>query len=516
MQLSKFAYQGKGAAQSRPKPPPRVGNARWDALDNDTLHEIFKHFDDRGLGRLARLDRRTRRVAYAATKAVLGLGDSQWEAFKAVLHRRENVLLMGSPGTGKSFLLKVLRDRMPRALVTASTGAAAEKIDSFTLHSVLGLGLGDKPANEIVKQMKRPIRGPQPCATCDALIIDEVSMLTAKTMDLAAAVMLGFRKKLPQLVVSGDPMQLGAVNMEKDGAFYTSKLVGKLRPYVLTESFRQTEDSKFLSILNRARLGCAREHDRAWLVDNASADVGPNAPRLFSKNCQVWEYNQLKLATIRALQYLFAAEESGNVPKSGTDGDLFGLLVKVGARVMLTSNLTECKSVHNGSCGVVTSIELTGSSGSIAVRFDNGKHLSITQITREYKKNDEVVGTRKMYPLILAWAVSIHRAQGATLDRMVTDLSQCFAKGQAYVALSRVREIQHLQLQGELKLSKLNNVDKKALHWYEECKERSEQRAERHRERDKQAERKTYKAADEGIDDEALNAMMDTFEARRA
>ena len=523
MQLSKFAYQGKGAAQSRPKPPPRVGTARWDALDNDALHEIVQHFDDRGLGRLAQLDRRTRRVAYVATKAHLGLGDSQWEVFKAVLHRRENVLLMGPPGTGKSFLLKVLRDRMPRALVTASTGAAAEKIDSFTLHSALGLGLGDKPAKEIVKQLKRPSHGvvfPQSCATCDALIIDEVSMLTAKTLDLAADVMLGFRKKLPQLVVSGDPMQLGAVGMEKDGAFYASKLVSKLRPYVLTESFRQTEDSKFLSILNRARLGCAREHDRAWLVANASADVGPDAPRLFGKNCQVWQYNQLKIAAIQSLQFFFAADEWGKVPKSGTDGDLFGLLVKVGARVMLTSNLAEWRSVHNGSCGVVTAIELgTGgswSSGSITVRFDNGKHLQIKRITREYKKNDEIVGTRTMYPLILAWAVSIHRAQGATLDRMVTDLSQCFAKGQAYVALSRVREIQHLQLQGGLKLSKLNNVDKKALHWYEECKERSEQRAKRHRERDKQAERDAHTAADEGIDDEALNAMMDTFETGRA
>ncbi|MBG11393.1 MAG: hypothetical protein CMD92_09575 [Gammaproteobacteria bacterium] len=514
MQLSKFAYQGKGAAQSRPKPPPRVGNARWDALDNDALHEIFKHFDDRMLGRLARLDTRTRRVAYAATKTFLGLGDSQWEVFKAVLHRRENVLLMGSPGTGKSFLLKVLRDRMPRALVTASTGAAAEKIDSFTLHSALGLGLGDKPANEIVKQMKRPIRGPQPCQTCDVLIIDEVSMLTAKTMDLAAEVMLGFRKKLPQLVVSGDPMQLGAVGAEKDGAFYTSKLVSKLRPYVLVESFRQTTDSKFLSILNRARLGCAREHDRAWLVANASAYVDPDAPRLFSKNHQVWDYNMFKLATIQANQHHFTPDEWGNVPKRATAmEDGLGFFVKQGARVMLTSNLTEWKSVHNGSCGVVTGIE-PGMGGSIGVRFDNGKHLSITRITHEYKKSDEVVGTRTMYPLILAWAVSIHRAQGATLDCMVTDLSQCFAKGQAYVALSRVREIQHLQLQGELQLSKLNNVDKKALHWYEECKKRSEQRAKRHRERDKQAEHDAYKTVVEEIGDEALNAMMDVFEKR--
>ena len=516
MQLNKFAYQGKGAAQSRPKPPMRIGTARWDTLDNDALHEIFKHFDDRMLGRLARLDTRTRRVAYAATKTFLGLGDSQWDVFKAVLHRHENVLITGAPGCGKSFLLKVLRDRMPRTLVTASTGAAAEKIDAFTLHSALGLGLGDKPADEIVGQLKRPFHGvtfPQPCQTCDALIIDEVSMLTAKVLDLAAEVMLGFRKKLPQLVVSGDPMQLGAVGAEKDGAFYKSEVVSKLRPYVLTESFRQTTDSKFLSILNRARLGCAREHDRAWLVANASADVGPDAPRLFSKNFQVWEYNKLKLATIQAPQSYFAADEWGKVPRVGdtTCDNKFELFVKVGARVMLTSNLTEWRSVHNGSCGVVTGIE-SGMGGSIAVRFDNGKHLSITRITHEYKKNDEVVGTRSMYPLILAWAVSIHRAQGATLDRMVTDLSECFAKGQAYVALSRVREVQHLALQGELKLSKLNNVDKKALCWYEECQERSERRAKRHRERDKKAERDTY---DQGVDDAVLSAMMDAFEAAR-
>jgi len=515
MHLHKFAYQGKGAAESRPKPPPRVGNARWDALDNDALHEIFKHFDDRGLGRLAQLDQRTRRVAYAAMKACLGLGDSQWEVFKAVLHRRENVLITGAPGCGKSFLLNVLKDRVPRVLVTASTGAAAEKIDSFTFHSALGLGLGDRPADEIVKQLKRSRHGvvyPQPCQTCDALIIDEVSMLTAKVLDLAAEVMLAFRGTLPQLVVSGDPMQLGSIGAEKDGAFYTSKFVAKLRPYVLTESFRQAEDSKFLSILNRARLGCAREHDRAWLVANASADVGPDAPRLFSKNHQVWDYNLLKLGTIQATQHHFTPDEWGNVPKRATAlDDGLGFFVKQGARVMLTRNLAEWKSVHNGSCGVVTAID-PGMGGCIAVRFDNGKHLIVARITHEYKKNDEIVGTRTMHPLILAWAVSIHRAQGATLDRMVTDLSECFAKGQAYVALSRVRDIQHLALQGELKLSKLNHVDKKALCWYEECQKRSERRAKRHRERDKKAEREAY---DQGVDDAALSAMMDAFEAER-
>ena len=169
MQLNKFAYKGKGAASSRSRRPSLTGNARWDSLDNDTLHEIFRHFDDRQLGRLAKLDRRTRRVAYAATQTCLGLSNSQWAAFKAVVHRRENVLLMGTPGSGKSFLLTVLKDRIRDPLVTASTGAAAERIGAWTVHSALGLGLADRPAKEIVKKLLAPSRGgryyPKPCQT---------------------------------------------------------------------------------------------------------------------------------------------------------------------------------------------------------------------------------------------------------------------------------------------------------------------------------------------------------------
>ena len=516
MQLNKFAYKGKGAASSRSRRPSLTGNARWDSLDNDTLHEIFRHFDDRQLGRLAQIDRRTRRVAYAATQTCLGLSDSQWAAFKAVMHRRESVLLMGTPGSGKSFLLKVLKDRIRNPLVTASTGAAAERIGAWTVHSALGLGLADKPAKEIVKKLTTPVRGgryyyPKPCQTCNAIIVDEVSMLTAKTLDLATKVVSMMRKDgMPQFVLSGDPMQLGAVGAEQDGSFIDAELVKTLRPYVLVESFRQAEDSQFLGILNRARLGCATPADLDWIVLNASPDIGPDAPRLFCRVNQVADYNDCKRATLPGPITEYKTRETGDVPRRSSSYSESVLRLKVGARVMLTSNLTGHLGVHNGSCGTVA---ICGTS-VVAVAFDNGKTLPIGMLTTEYKKGKDnaVVGTRTEMPLILAWAVSIHRAQGATLDCVAVDLSKAFAKGHAYVALSRVREVQHLQLLGKLALTTLNNVDKHALGWYNDCARRSADRAKRHRAREKKAERDAYK---EQAEEAALHAMMDQFDATR-
>ena len=515
MQLNKFAYKGKGAATSRSRRPALTGNARWDDLDNDALREIFRHFSDRQLGRLAQLDKRTRRVAHAATQACLGLSDSQWAAFKAVMHRRESVLLMGTPGSGKSFLLNILSERMRDPLLTASTGAAAERIGAWTLHAALGLGLADKPAKDIVKKLRAPSRGgryyPKPCQTCDAIIVDEVSMLTAKTIDLAWEVVGMMRNRdMPQIVVSGDPMQLGAVGADKDGSFVDAKLVKSLRPYVLVESFRQAENSHFLRILNRARLGCAEPEDLDWLVTNSSRDIGPDAPRLFCRVNQVADYNDCKLATLPAPIVVYTTTEQGDVPRrpSGTES---ALRIKMGARVMLTSNLTGHVGVHNGSCGTVAALDAQRA----VVNFDNGRTLPIRPITTEYKKgkDDDVVGSRTEMPLILAWAVSIHRAQGATLDTMAVDLSRAFAKGHAYVALSRVREVEHAQILGNLSITTLNNVDKYALGWYNDCARRSAERAKRHKEREKKAERDAY---EEQAEEAALNAAMDQFEATRA
>jgi ATP-dependent DNA helicase PIF1 len=505
MQFSRYAYTGRGGA-SRPQPAPRRGNARWDLLDNDILAEIFGHFDDRKLARLARIDRRTRRVVRTAIQSHLKLSDSQYEVFCAVLERKENVLLMGAPGTGKSFLLRVLKERMPNPLVTASTGAAAEKIDAHTLHSALGLGMGDKPAKDIVKRQQafyQKMGIPPAGLTCRALIIDEVSMLTAKLLDLAGEVLVMLRRGLPQLLVSGDPLQLGAVAMKTEGPFYEAGLIRRLKPFVLVESFRQAEDSQFLRILNRARLGRARESDVDWLRSMVAPTASSTVPRLFSHVIQVDEYNKAKLEQCPGIVSTFQQQKTGTVPSVQIKGMYDELHVKPGARVLLSRNLPEHPELHNGSCGTAKAV----TQHSVRVEFDAGVDAWIKPVTQEYEKDGKVVGKRTFMPLMLAWAVSIHRAQGATLDSMYVDLSKCFAAGQAYVALSRVREAGHAAVKG-LDLQKLNDIDKAALRYYKECAKRSANRTERHRARARQAEQLEF-----DVSDEALNAMMDAVEA---
>jgi ATP-dependent DNA helicase PIF1 len=507
MQFQKYAYQGKGTGTgTRPQRPPRRGNAQWAALDNDMLVEVFGYLeDDRKVARLAHLDKRTRRVARLAVQRHLRLSDSQYAAFRAVLERKENVLLMGNPGSGKSFLLKVLKERMRNPLVTASTGAAAEKIGAWTLHSALGLGLGERTAQQIVKKQLTPVRGvvyPKPGMTCGQLIVDEVSMLTAKLLDLAGEVLVLLRGRLPQLVVSGDPMQLGAVGADKEGRFYESGLIRRLKPYVLTESFRQAEDSHFLNILNRARLGKARLDDVEWIQEHALPSAWAGAPRLFCRVCEVMDYNTHKLNELPpGGLHIYRAQCTGDVP-AVTYASL-ELHLKPQARVLLNRNLPEHPMLHNGSCGTVHSL----APESALVHFDAGVAVRIKPATQEYEQNGKVVGTHTAMPLMLAWAVSIHRAQGATLDSMATDLNKAFAPGQAYVALSRVREVHHAEING-LTLFKLNDIDKEALRFYQACEERSQERLERHRERERQAEMQEFM-----LDDAALNQMMDSFEA---
>ena len=195
----------------------------------------------------------------------------------AVRERRESVFITGNPGCGKSKLLNVLIERLPRCGVSASTGAAAEKIDGVTLHSLMGLPLNalrarkpDDTISDIAWSAVRKIRfeTKQRVRMLDCIVVDEVSMLDRVTLDVVVEILRILRvaphfrihdeDELPQLILSGDPMQLQAVEQRERGTFYTSRAIDELTTtYVLTENFRQQEGSVFAGILNRARRGRA-------------------------------------------------------------------------------------------------------------------------------------------------------------------------------------------------------------------------------------------------------------------
>ena len=455
--------------------------ASWDVFGDDVVEMIFAHFNDRELAKLARCDRRMRKLARTAARAYLGLSPSQWEVYRAVLERRESILLMGPPGSGKSFLLNVLKKRMPNPLVTASTGAAAEKIGASTFHSAFTLGLGSLSVAEI---MRRPALHRRRMLECGSVILDEIGMLSAHILDHGAEVMRQSRGGIVQFVASGDPLQLRAVSADSDGPFYKSALVkNRLRPYILRESHRQNSKSKFLAILQRARMGNATAADVRWLnaCSLKTPPEGIRPPKLVCTNAEANLHNTAEQARLTGYENTYKAVQSGHVHELA----LWGwnimpfeetVTLKVGTRVLLTVNLRgpQYEGLHNGSTGVVVACEHS----AVMVAFDCGLTTRIERHRMDKIKDKHVVAWRAQLPLIVAFAISIHRAQGATLDLVAIQLEREFAAGQAYVALSRARRIDNILLSG-LTLRALNHVDKEALAFYNEVQKRVAERARR-------------------------------------
>jgi len=519
--LRTFAYNGAGASAGPSAPPPllprrgargprrghraggRTGAPRssacfWTLLGDDELDLVLAHLDDRQLARLAGTNRHTHRVSKAAMKRQLGLSDSQWQVFRAVLERRESVFITGNPGCGKSKLLNVLVERLPNCGVSASTGAAAEKIEGVTLHSLMGLPLNalrarkpDDAISDIAWSAVHKIRLPtkQRLRTLDCIVVDEVSMLDRVTLDVVVEILRILRDAhhveywdpLPQLILSGDPMQLQAVEQRERGAFYSSLAVEELTvTYVLTESFRQQDGSVFAGVLNRARRGRATPDDLAWLQANAAQELPANPLLMYCTNTEVDEMNEEKMEDIPHPTVAYASHDGGILSCAArVESSAPRLLrLKKSARVMLTRNLYQDIGLHNGSLGVAEELNAE----TVRVRFDNGQTVDIHQVAYEVRDDTvnkhgdpAVIFSRTQFPLKVAFAVSVHKAQGATVDSLVVDLTNAFCPGQAYVALSRVREIEHAYVAG-LTLGKLNHVDRTALSFYQRVRNESADR----------------------------------------
>nr|XP_046264667.1 ATP-dependent DNA helicase PIF1 [Scatophagus argus]XP_046264668.1 ATP-dependent DNA helicase PIF1 [Scatophagus argus] len=387
------------------------------------------------------------------------LNKEQTAVLSAVL-RGKNVFFTGSAGTGKSFLLKRIMGSLPpkSTFATASTGVAACHIGGTTLHNFAGIGSGCAPLEQCIELAQRP-GVLQHWTSCRHLIIDEISMVEAQFFDKIEAVARSVRRSTEpfggmQLIVCGDFLQLPPVSKGKEKSSFCFQ-ARSWRKVIqlnmeLTEVRRQTDQS-FISLLQAVRVGRVTEEVTAKLMASAYHQIerdGILATRLCTHKDDVELTNENKLQQLPGSVHVFEALDSDPVLVKTIDAHSpVGRLIqlKVGAQVMLTKNLDVTRGLVNGARGVVVAFE-PGKHGLPRVRFLCG----VTEVLKPerwmFKSGGGIHLSRQQLPLKLAWAISIHKSQGMTLDCVEISLARVFESGQAYVALSRARSLEGLRV----------------------------------------------------------------------
>lgn len=382
----------------------------------------------------------------------------QQEAFDAV-KSGENIFLTGPAGTGKSFVIyqikKWLQAEKKNYLLTALTGCAAVLIGGRTLHSALGLGLGDKSVDEIIYKMsmcnKRQLKV---LKDTDTLVVDEVSMMSDVLLEKVSELLCVLRKDSRpfggmQIILCGDFAQLNSV----DGKYcFLSPLWSKAidRVCMLTTIVRQADDEYFQKILHKVRQGKITRSMLARLMECQFTSFPDNIKptRLYSRRADVNRINEQEYAKLvdgGAEERVYDTEKTANMTKSSlTWANKMGIETNiklcVGCQVIITSNLDQERGIINGTRGVV--VEL---GRNPMVELLNGDKLEI--VPKKMQDEDTKLLEVQYYPLKYAWAITIHASQGMTLDAAEIDLGKSiFAPGQAYTALSRVKSLNSLRI----------------------------------------------------------------------
>lgn len=427
------------------------------------------------------------------------------ELFQSLFKDERNVFLTGMGGTGKTYVINQLIElclaRGIKVTPTSTTGCSAINIlYGRTLHSALGIGLGRESAPVLARQIIQN-KLKKAAWMRRLIIIDECSMLSKELFDkleeVARAVVPIYRQDRVfggiRLLLVGDMLQLPPVT--GDYIFESQTWANlNLKTIRLTQPQR-FNDERFFRLLARVRVGLQTERDikklksryQAYInQEHLQSDILPTT--LFGKKVDVEGYNMDQLEKLDGKSYGFTGSDSvyvrnidmleyvndalkteatilSEVPGVLSSDEIVILddlaprrvILKIGAQVMLTRNLNVEEKLVNGSRGIVRDVI----NGHVLVEFANGvQHLV------EKMPSDKVIGKRRyqrtQLPLILAWALSIHKSQSATIDRIIVDLgSGIFAPGQAYVALSRVRNLEGLYLSNFQPKSLI--VDEKAV-----------------------------------------------------
>jgi ATP-dependent exoDNAse (exonuclease V) alpha subunit len=437
-----------------------------------------------------------------------------------ILKTGQNVFLTGSAGSGKTYTLNqyinYLRARRVPVAVTASTGIAATHMNGTTIHSWSGIGIKDELSERDLTNLSRKQFLADRLKDTAVLIIDEISMLHAKQLNLVSQVLKHVRKNDSafggiQVVVAGDFFQLppigsrGESNREKFAFMSEAWLEAKFHICYLSEQHRQVSEEAnggldLDDILNQIRRQHVTFEAIAALESTYDQDVDINRTRLYTHNLNVNKINDKELAALSGEMKRFDATATGDTKLVDTLKKTVRtqdeLILKVGAKVMFIKNNTEL-GVSNGTMGELigfaavkvddsskdkndalidedsaepsadgkadagdntdvkakekpkTKTKKPAAQKMPVVRLNSGRE--VVAEPEEWMIEDEsgeVLASYLQVPLCLAWAITIHKSQGMTLDAAEIDLSRTFELGQGYVALSRLKSLAGLQLLG--------------------------------------------------------------------
>ncbi|KAM4641380.1 ATP-dependent DNA helicase PIF1 [Discoglossus pictus] len=371
----------------------------------------------------------------------------------------KNIFFTGSAGTGKSYLLKRIVGALPpkSTYATASTGVAACHIGGTTLHAFAGIGSGKGTLEQCIELAKRPgVR--QHWISCRHLIIDEISMVEGEFFDKLEAVARAVRGRDEpfggiQLIVCGDFLQLPPVTQASSDTKFCFQAKSWRRcihlTMELTEVRRQT-DKVFIALLQAVRLGRCTEEVTRQLIQTNKHKIerdGILATRLCTHKDDVEITNERRLQQLPGESHTYDALDSDPMLVKTIDSQCpvnQKLVLKKGAQVMLAKNLDVSRGLVNGARGVVEGFE--GVKALPKVRFLCG----VTEVMKPerwvIKGQGGIYLSRQQLPLKLAWAISIHKSQGMSLDCVEISLARVFESGQAYVALSRARSLEGLRV----------------------------------------------------------------------
>lgn len=382
-----------------------------------------------------------------------------------ILKTGANVFLTGSAGSGKTYVLneyiQYLKSREVGVAVTASTGIAATHMNGVTIHSWTGLGIRDTLNDYDIDELEQKAYLWTRFEKTQVLIIDEISMLHGYRLDMVDKICRAFKRNQKpfgglQVVLCGDFFQLPPVTrggaLEDMGrSIYASEAwdnAGFIICY-LTEQHRQNDD-EFLSILNGIRAGKVPETVLAPLRNRLgkSIDLDVSPTKLYTHNVDVDIINQKELNQLPGDAKTYQMTSSGreNLVETLKKGVLAHELLhlKIGTKVMFVKNNFEL-GYANGTLGIV---ETFLSNNTPVIRTTRGEIIHVEPTEWAIEEDGKVKAAISQVPLRYAWAITIHKSQGMSLDAAEIDLSKSFTYGMGYVALSRVRSLAGISLVG--------------------------------------------------------------------